>query len=265
MTAATPPIIQDGQRLDSGTIPSDAAAMACRTIRRITAGTTGCSSHRRAAVTTSSAGDHRGVLFSPNTIDIPACGTSELSFSYFLDTRHELGVDFVEVQVDDGTSITTVLSRQDGTLPETDHRPAGHGTVRLTPFAGKRIQLQFLFDTGAMPMVDPEGWYVDDIRITNLCAPVETDLAIDKRDDGSDAVAGTNYTYTLEVTNWARRIRAGRRSQTHCQRTGVRLFVQSDLRRQRERSGNGDLYGRSARSGAAPASRSRRPCHPATT
>ena len=28
-----------------------------------------------------------------------------------------------------------------------------------------------------------------------------TDLAIDKRDDGSDAVAGTNYTYTLEVTN----------------------------------------------------------------
>ena len=28
-----------------------------------------------------------------------------------------------------------------------------------------------------------------------------TDLAIDKRDDASDAVAGTNYTYTLEVTN----------------------------------------------------------------
>ena len=28
-----------------------------------------------------------------------------------------------------------------------------------------------------------------------------TDLAMDKRDDASDAVAGTNYTYTLEVTN----------------------------------------------------------------
>ena len=28
-----------------------------------------------------------------------------------------------------------------------------------------------------------------------------TDLAIDKSDDGSDAVVGTDYTYTLKVTN----------------------------------------------------------------
>ncbi len=148
-------------------------------------------------------GDHRGLLVSPHTIDIPSCGTSELRFSSFLDTRDELDVDFVEVWIYDGASTTTVSSRQAGTLPETDREATewNTGLVDLTPFAGRRIQLQFLFDTGPMPLVDPEGWYVDDIWITNICAPQETDLAIDKRDDGSNAVAGTDYTYTLEVTN----------------------------------------------------------------
>ena len=46
---------------------------------------------------------------------------------------------------------------------------------------------------------DPNGGNDTDSETTDVVR--RTDLAIDKRDDGSDAVAGTNYTYTLEVTN----------------------------------------------------------------
>ena len=47
--------------------------------------------------------------------------------------------------------------------------------------------------------LDPNGGNNTDSEATNVVR--QTDLAMDKRDDGSDAVAGTNYTYTLEVTN----------------------------------------------------------------
>ena len=30
------------------------------------------------------------------------------------------------------------------------------------------IQIEFLFDTGPIPRIDPEGWYVDDIEIINI-------------------------------------------------------------------------------------------------
>jgi uncharacterized repeat protein (TIGR01451 family) len=46
---------------------------------------------------------------------------------------------------------------------------------------------------------DPNG--VNDTDSEETLVVQRTDLAIDKRDDGSDAVPGTNYTYTLEVTN----------------------------------------------------------------
>ena len=46
---------------------------------------------------------------------------------------------------------------------------------------------------------DPNGGNNTDSETTDVVR--QTDLAMDKRDDGSDAVAGTNYTYTLEVRN----------------------------------------------------------------
>ena len=80
--------------------------------------------------------DHQGVLISPE-IDIPQCGPAVLSFSYHLDTRESLDEDFVYVQIDDGTSITTVLSRQAGTLPQTGNRWLT-ATADLSQFAGQR-------------------------------------------------------------------------------------------------------------------------------
>ena len=107
--------------------------------------------------------DHRGVLLSP-WIPIPTCSETTASFSYLLGTRESVDVDWVEVQIDDGTSITTALSRRDGTLPETGNCWLT-ATVDLTQYAGKEIQLRFVFDTGPGPPIDPEGWYVDDIVV----------------------------------------------------------------------------------------------------
>ena len=114
--------------------------------------------------------DHEGVLISPE-IEIPACGVSSLSFSYLLETRPELQFDHVDVAVDDGTSVVPILSRQDGTLTQTTRQKWLTSTSDLTQFAGEVIRLRFSFDTGDPPLFDPEGWYVDDIRITNMCDP----------------------------------------------------------------------------------------------
>ena len=46
---------------------------------------------------------------------------------------------------------------------------------------------------------DPTSGNNSDTEMTTVGA--ETDLALDKSDDGSDAVAGTNYAYSLKVTN----------------------------------------------------------------
>ena len=136
--------------------------------------------------------DHQGVLISP-LIQLPAEGVTTLMFSYLLDTRTPIDVDFVEVAVDDGNSITTILSRADGTLPETGGIWFCQ-SADLTPFNGDEIRLLFSFDTGDVPRVDPEGWYVDDIWISNV-PPTGTkfnDLNADgTRDpDGADDVAG---------------------------------------------------------------------------
>ncbi|MBM4087866.1 MAG: hypothetical protein FJ276_00335 [Planctomycetes bacterium] len=114
--------------------------------------------------------DHQGTLYSPE-ITISARGTSVLSFSYLLDTRADLNVDFVHVYVDDGVSTTRILAREDGSLPQTGRKMWRTATADLTDWAGETVVLQFFFDTGDIPVIDPEGWYVDDIQIVNVCSP----------------------------------------------------------------------------------------------
>ena len=96
------------------------------------------------------------------------------------------------------------------------------------------------------PVPDPHP----NLGTTTTTVTRETDLAIDKRDDGSDAVAGTNYTYTLEVTNYGPSDSTGATvTDTLPRRLDAGSSVQSDLQWRRERSANGDLYGRPARVG----------------
>jgi len=115
--------------------------------------------------------DHQGILNSP-PLSVPPCATTVLSFSYLLGTRESLNVDFVEVRVqytDDAgrTQTDVVLSRAAGTLPQTGNRWLT-ATVDLSPYAGRQVVVQYSFDTGDTPLVDPEGWYVDDVVVASI-------------------------------------------------------------------------------------------------
>ncbi|MCM2374216.1 SdrD B-like domain-containing protein [Aporhodopirellula aestuarii] len=146
---------------------------------------------------------HRGVISSPE-VTLPAEGTSILSFSYLLDTRPELTRDFVTVLVDDGTTITPILSRAAGTLPET----AGDwltATYDLSAYAGQTISVDFEFDSGDPVREDPEGWYVDDVVIVHVAepAPLTADLSVAKAVDDATPNESQLIVYTVTATNSA--------------------------------------------------------------
>ncbi|MEM8679007.1 MAG: hypothetical protein AAGF97_06630 [Planctomycetota bacterium] len=147
-------------------------------------------------------GDHQGRIRSPQ-IQLPAAGESTLMFNYLLGTRPELDVDFVEVWVDDGTDITRLLSRQEGTLPDTQFD--WHCVqADLTPFNGQQVQLVFSFDTGEYPRVDPEGWYIDDIWIKNVPPTVSGYKWLDTDGDGvwdDDEVGGSGWTIYVDAND----------------------------------------------------------------
>ncbi|WP_417736175.1 SdrD B-like domain-containing protein [Rosistilla oblonga] len=113
---------------------------------------------------------HRGTITSP-LISLPDKGTTIVSFSYLLDTRPELDTDFVSVSILVDGVATQILSRQDGSLPQTTVHQWLSATHDISQFNGQEIQIQFLFDTGEIPKIDPEGWYVDDIEIINTPPP----------------------------------------------------------------------------------------------
>lgn len=113
---------------------------------------------------------HRGTITSP-LISLPDKGTTIVSFSYLLDTRPELTSDFVSVSIIADGVTTQILSRQDGSLPETPYQQWLSATHDISQFNGREIQIEFLFDTGEIPRIDPEGWYVDDIEIINTPPP----------------------------------------------------------------------------------------------
>ncbi len=149
--------------------------------------------------------DHEGRLRSP-AISLPDCGTVTASFNYFLDTRPELDRDFVEVAVEylDGnvTRSDTVLRRADGSLPETspDWRNA---VFDLTPYGGRDVRLMFLFDSGDRVPFDPEGWYIDDVKVVHqpTLACFRADLSIKKEGTPDPVTAGQFLTYDITVEN----------------------------------------------------------------
>lgn len=143
--------------------------------------------------------DHQGVLSSPE-IDL-SCGTSRLQFQYLLDTRTPTDEDFVEVRVLDVQNGTTevILSRADGSLPETSGLWVT-ATADLSAFAGRTIELQFSFDTGDAEMIDPEGWYVDDILITAQ-SDCSADVSVDKTIDDEAPNEGQTIEYTITASN----------------------------------------------------------------
>ncbi|WP_068131493.1 SdrD B-like domain-containing protein [Roseimaritima ulvae] len=144
--------------------------------------------------------DHQGMLSSPD-IELP-CGTNTLSFNYLLGTRTPTDRDFVEVRILDVTTgtVDVLLSRAAGTLPET-HEQWSSAAADLTAYSGRTIQLQFSFDTGVVEPIDPEGWYVDDVLITNT--PCSANLAVSKSVDDATPNEGQRLSYTVTASSAA--------------------------------------------------------------
>ena len=147
--------------------------------------------------------DHQGTLTSP-LITLPDCSVLDLRFSYVLDTRPELDRDFASVAVITSSGTTQILSRQDGSLPESGDQWLT-GNADLAAFRGQQIRLVFSFRTGIPPNVDPEGWYVDDILITSDCAVVDSaaDLSVQKSASDLTPDELQSITYTLVAANSA--------------------------------------------------------------
>ena len=122
--------------------------------------------------------NHQGTLTSPTLPTIPECGRTALCFNYLLDTRDQLDRDFVEVRIVEvvnevEVNETTIFSRAgtgDENLPETGNAWYT-ACYEVTAYAGQDVRVRFFFDTGDPPELDPEGWYVDDVRLVNVCLP----------------------------------------------------------------------------------------------
>ncbi|NUQ61196.1 MAG: hypothetical protein HUU20_01840, partial [Pirellulales bacterium] len=127
--------------------------------------------------------DHQGTLTSPVLPSIPFRGKTTLFFNYFLETRGEPDRDFAEVRIVINGVQSTILSRADNGLRETNGQwlPASY---KLDAFAGKTFQLQFFFNTADPPRFDPEGWYVDDVVIVNEPDPISGYKWDDQDHDG---------------------------------------------------------------------------------
>jgi cysteine-rich repeat protein len=112
--------------------------------------------------------ENSGTLTSP-VIDLSGVSGTALKFSYFLETQNQAGLDVASVEVSrDGflSDITTLESQ----LPD-----AGAFTKKnhdLSAFDGDQIQVRFGFDTVDGNQNTFEGFYVDDVAVQGMGAPV---------------------------------------------------------------------------------------------
>jgi hypothetical protein len=122
-------------------------------------GPDGGGSYRSGSMTPS-----RGTITSP-PIALPADGTLVVDFNHVLDTRRFVSdVDFASLQINDGSGWSE-LQRYDGVAESSTWTTTD--PVSLTAYAGKTVQLRWSFDTLRGPVGQrPEGWYVDDIRVS---------------------------------------------------------------------------------------------------
>jgi subtilisin family serine protease len=111
-------------------------------------------------------GHTAGRITSP-VIDLTGIGAAELSFNYFLASEGGDPWDSARVLISqDGGVFEPVASNVSELVDPTTGWT--NATVDLTPYTGSNIEIRFDFDT-----IDPvsntfEGWYVDDIIVTEV-------------------------------------------------------------------------------------------------
>lgn len=140
--------------------------------------------------------ENAGTITSP-VIDLGQISGAALMFNYFLKTQNQAGLDVASVEVSrDGfvSDITTLASQ----LP--DAGAFTKKTYDLSAWSGDQIQVRLGFDTVDGNQNTFEGFYVDDIAVQGMGAPVcgngmAAHLCSEACDDGNtsggDGCSGT--------------------------------------------------------------------------
>src|SRR5262249_33219148 len=104
-----------------------------------------------------------GSITSP-VIALPSTGPIPFSFNYVLLTEGSTSFDTANVQVSTNgfATFTTVASRSTN-LPNSSVWRSF--STDLSAFAGRNIQIRWVFDTVNSALNDFEGWYVDDVQV----------------------------------------------------------------------------------------------------
>ena len=112
-----------------------------------------------------------GYLTSP-PIALSSTGPIALGFNYVLQTQGNgslFDLASVSVSIDGGKTFTQIASSYNADqLPVTD--AWRHASFDLSAYAGKTIEVQFLFNTGDAQANDFGGWFVDDVQLTTPAA-----------------------------------------------------------------------------------------------
>jgi large repetitive protein len=116
-----------------------------------------------------------GSVLSPQ-IALPAGGNLQLSLNYLLQTEGATSIfDAARISIIDvGTgTATTLAANQGGILTDPT---TGFKTLAVNipnSFSGKNVEFSFSFNTVDSILNNFEGWYVDDVTVTQLGAPAD--------------------------------------------------------------------------------------------
>ncbi len=140
-----------------------------------------------------------GSITSP-MIALPAVPSISLSFNYILQTESDLDWDSASVLVsDNGFATSTTIASRGVNLPNSSTWT--NFTADLSAFAGKNVQIRFVFNTVDGDLNAYEGWYVDDIQVSTPTQWIDYYSVLVNSGDtvrvGLKNLAGTGTTCTL--------------------------------------------------------------------
>ena len=140
-------------------------------------------------------------------IDLPE-GNAYLQFTHWYETENWFDNAFVKVSTDNEawTTLATYMNASNGYVNE---------EIDLSQYAGKRIYIEFIFKSDIS--TNKQGWFIDDVRITNQSAAPDSTSALNSTPkEEITASAGINaQTAGLPLSAAVSVVENGRSTQTN--------------------------------------------------
>ncbi len=113
-------------------------------------------------------GSTAGAIVSP-TISLPSASLLKLDFNYFLQVESGTSYDLAEVQISNngGATWTALMTKANGLNYSTSNWTAAP-QIDISAYAGQNVQLRFYFNSIDSIANSTEGWYVDDVKISQV-------------------------------------------------------------------------------------------------